>query len=270
VGRPLPRRGRGTGPAAAVSAPEPAFAAWIADPRHDLAPVAAPGRLYLIACEPRTGSNLLCALLEQTGRAGRPSEYLHREAMPAAMARLGLTDPDAYLDHLMRRRTTPNGAFGLKAHYSQIEPFLALSRRGLPPGLAVIRLMRRDLVAQAVSFYLALRSGEWVGRGEGGSGTAVAYDFQLIRRAAAMILSQRVGWARTLPRLGGAAMQLAYEDLAADPDAACHTVLARLGLAGTAPAPAPRALPRRQGTARNAEWAARFRAEAAAQGVTLP
>jgi len=255
-----------------VSAPSGAgLVERILDLRLDLPPVDRPGLVYLLASEPRTGSNLLCALLEQTGRAGRPLEYFHLGALGPAMAGRGTADVDAYLADLMRRRTTPNGVFGMKMHFEQMEGFLRQSRAGLPAGTRLIRLVRRDAVAQAVSLDLARRSGRWFGGADpGAGGPAPAYDFAQIRSSLAAVLRERRAWTEFLARHGGPAPMVAYESLAEDPAGVCRAVMQRLGIAGGPAPPLDAGMPRKQGDARNAEWAARFRAEAAGQGLKLP
>lgn len=249
------------------------FTEAILDPRFDHAPVERPRLVYLLASEQRTGSNLLCALLQQSGVAGFTTEYLHLPSLPSVMDRLGLDDVDAYLDSVMRRRTTPNGVFGFKAHYEQIDAFLRRTRRGLPPGLRIVRMLRDDVVAQAVSLYLASRTGTWLVAGRRTSPepeVEADYDFEIIRNAVVIIVRQRNAWTRLFQRLGIKPPVVAYEALTADPAGVCRNVIARLGIPLEAAAPLPVATPRKQGTARNEDWTARFRAEAAARGMTLP
>ena len=63
------------------------------DPRNgeafDLSPAQVPGRTYVVASTPRTGSTLLCRLLWDLGCAGAPKEYLNPMQMRDWEVRLG-------------------------------------------------------------------------------------------------------------------------------------------------------------------------------------
>jgi LPS sulfotransferase NodH len=73
---------------------------------------------YLICATPRTGSSLLCGLLESTGVAGRPESYFRQPDEQAWAARWGIpTSPDgtfSYADYVRAATTTGktgNGVF---------------------------------------------------------------------------------------------------------------------------------------------------------------
>ena len=116
---------------------------------------------YLVCATPRSGSTLLCELLEQTGVAGhpeeyfealrhsgvprRPHEYFDRERHANIIERLAfrempdgvvrtpspLWDPDdygRYLDWALERGTTPNGVFGAKLMWGYLGDFATLLR----------------------------------------------------------------------------------------------------------------------------------------------
>jgi len=120
-----------------------------------------PDRSYLVCATPRSGSTLLCHLLDQTGIAGHPEEYfealrhsgvprkpheyfdpqrhaniierlafrelpdgIEREANP-------LWEPesyDRYLDWALHEGTTPNGVFGAKLMWGYLGDFATLLR----------------------------------------------------------------------------------------------------------------------------------------------
>jgi LPS sulfotransferase NodH len=116
---------------------------------------------YLVCATPRSGSTLLCELLDQTGVAGRPEEYFEalrhsgvprrpheyfdheRHAniierlafreMPDGLARPAnpLWDPSnygRYLDWTLEQGTTPNGVFGAKLMWGYLGDFADLLR----------------------------------------------------------------------------------------------------------------------------------------------
>jgi LPS sulfotransferase NodH len=136
-----------------------------------------PTRSYLVCATPRSGSTLLCDLLEQTGLAGHPQEYfeaLRHSGVPRRpheyfdperhaniIERLAfrelpdgsehrpnpLWEPasyDRYLDWALNEGTTPNGVFGAKLMWGYLGDFAELLR-GIPgnAGLAVPDLLAR-------------------------------------------------------------------------------------------------------------------------------
>jgi LPS sulfotransferase NodH len=135
-------------------------------------------RSYLVCATPRSGSTLLCHLLDQTGVAGRPEEYfealLHsglprqpdeyfdHERHANIIERLAFREmPDAvpqyepsplwdpsdysrYLAYAKTEGTTPNGVFGAKLMWGYLGDFAKLLRgiEGLE-GLPVPELLAR-------------------------------------------------------------------------------------------------------------------------------
>ena len=123
-------------------------------------PVTRPTRSYLVGATPRSGSTLLCDLLDQTGVAGHPEEYFealrhsglprqpheyfdrHRHAniverlafreMPdRAPEPSELWQPDTYdryLEWALQEGTTPNGVFGAKLMWGYLGDFADLLR----------------------------------------------------------------------------------------------------------------------------------------------
>src|SRR3954452_1177233 len=121
----------------------------------------APVLSYLVCATPRSGSTLLCHLLDQTGLAGhpeeyfedlrhsgrprRPHEYFDRERHANIIERLAFREMpdgtehapnplwtpetyDQYLAWVLERGTTPNGVFGAKLMWGYLGDFATLLR----------------------------------------------------------------------------------------------------------------------------------------------
>ncbi len=136
-----------------------------------------PTRSYFVCATPRSGSTLLCHLLDQTGIAGHPEEYFealrqsgvprrpHEYFDPARHANIierlafrelpdgsehtpsPLWDPgsyDRYVQWALEQGTTDNGVFGAKLMWGYLGDFADLLR-GMPgnAGLAVPDLLAR-------------------------------------------------------------------------------------------------------------------------------
>ena len=111
---------------------------------------------YLVCATPRSGSTLLCALLEGTGVAGRPRssssgfatglprqprEYFERVEDPELLELLAPTDPGAPdrgdpIPGALERGTTDNGVFAAKLMWTHL---LDLAERlGRPADAALL------------------------------------------------------------------------------------------------------------------------------------
>lgn len=259
------------------------------DPRNgpelDLPPFDGPGRGYVIASSPRTGSTLLARLLWETGRAGAPKEYLNpmqvrdwearlAPVLPVRWAHRALVGPlsglagrgrwsearlRAYLGRVRRRRTGPTGWFGLKLHHHHAQRWFF--DRGLHPEdvlgpLRWIHVRRRDRVAQAVSWHKARQTGQWASWQPRRS--APTYVRAALARRMADIAAAEAGWASFFQEGGVEPLRVDFEDLVADPERTVRRVLAHLGDpdAGTIPVPAAPTAPQSDGL--NRAWRARF------------
>src|SRR5690606_4491469 len=127
---------------------------------------------WLFASVPRTGSTYVSHLLWASGCLGAPLEYLNFEpAGPYGFASRSPARQTELWRSALRRRTSPNGVFGLKAFPLQFgdlnaanpglvnEVMRTLFPRGLWP--RVVQLRRRDRTAHAISYARALLSGIW-------------------------------------------------------------------------------------------------------------
>ncbi|WGM38992.1 Stf0 family sulfotransferase [Caulobacter sp. NIBR1757] len=212
---------------------------------------------YLLAVTPRCGGTLLALALWRTGALGAPLEYLNLPRLEALRTRLGGGDLEAYLAALARRRSSPNGVFGIKVFLTQ----LLEARRGdgdllrrLAPG-AWVRLRRRDRLAQAVSLARAEQTQGWVGTG---AGAEPVYSRALIGQKADFLEWQDEAWGDLLEDAGAPVVTLWYEDIASDPGAAASAVLAALGLSAAEPVALPTLARQQDGLSR--DWMARYRA----------
>jgi LPS sulfotransferase NodH len=201
-----------------------------------------PELVYLLASVPRSGSTYVSHLLWATGCLGAPLEYLNFEASgPYGFAS---DSPAAQADlwHLaLRRRTSPNGVFGLKAFPLQLEgvhqanPQLVANvmRTLFPRGLRarVVELRRRDRTAHAISYARALLSGIWRKEQEPADRPEPAYSRQAVERATRMIEQQEESWQSMYGDLRIDPLVVWYEDVLADPGAAIGSVAAYLGVA---------------------------------------
>jgi LPS sulfotransferase NodH len=243
-------------------------------------------RSYLVCATQRSGSTLLCELLKGTGVAGCPEEYfeamrdtgvpphprdflrglavapsgIHDDprptAAPAYSSLAGLTDYREHLERTFTTGTTPNGVFGAKLMFNQLDELHALAA-GLPElaGLEMevllerlfqhpryIWISRRDVVRQAVSMWKALQTRRWrAGNGNGdddldgldGDDGSVAprYRFDAIDHLVRRFQAEERGWQSFFSRRDIQPLSIAYEDeLVADRDGTIKRALEWLGV----------------------------------------
>jgi LPS sulfotransferase NodH len=224
---------------------------------------------------------LLCSLLASTGVAGRPESYF-REPNEPMWAQQWRTrrHPDGSLDYTDYARgavaagSTPNGVFGCRVMWGTVEvmvdklgvdhPHLAgrdldLFREVFGP-VRFVHLRRADTLAQAVSWARAEQTGYWQS-GDGVLGEP-RFDFAQIDQLVTTIDDHNRAWQDWFAASGIRPYEVSYEELIADMDGVTRAILHFLSLEvdGTWTAASPHG---RQSDEVNADWIARYRAEAA-------
>jgi LPS sulfotransferase NodH len=180
---------------------------------------------YVICTEPRSGSNFLCALLEATGKLGRPREYFSDKRRF-----LDIERAPGLFEAMLEEATGPDGIYGLKVFSRQFD----LTRRSAwpsrLPGLRFVSLERRDLLGQAISWLRATQTGQFRA-GAARSGEA-RYDARAIARLMARFAGDQARWRLYFARNGIEPLWLTYEEVTADPAAAVAAVAAAVGVGG--------------------------------------
>jgi LPS sulfotransferase NodH len=204
-------------------------------PEHDTNPdPGASWKPYIVCSTSRSGSNLLCRGLRGTGVAGEPLEYLNPRHRRSLSERWGCGPSlTAYVAALRARRSSADGVFGTKLHWTQLESIQA-EAKGLPtheppftldsevldslfPGARYVHILRLDVNAQAVSLWMAHQSNVWsLADGEPDSGTEhVRYSFTGINRYRRGLVLGEMHWDRYFRVNGISPIRVVYEDLAA-------------------------------------------------------
>jgi trehalose 2-sulfotransferase len=197
---------------------------------------------YFLSTTSRSGSSLLCEGLASTGIAGKPREYFKPDSEKGWFENLGVTGDSDYLARILQAGATPNGVFGAKVMWHQLLQVTSKLRmiqgthlrdlevpRGAFPDLRYIFLRRRDKVAQAVSYFKAIKSGFWhaIEPLEGGERPRIdfAFDFEAIDREVIRFTRDEANWCQYFDGWGIEPFELVYEDFPHDYES---TVLAIL------------------------------------------
>jgi trehalose 2-sulfotransferase len=241
---------------------------------------------YLICATPRTGSSLLCGLLESTGIAGHPESYFRHLDEQSWATQWGIlhSSGSSFSDADFVRATlaagrTENSVFAARIMWGTLEEVLQRLSK-LHPDLAgadlellhrvfgqtcFVYLGRDDVVSQAVSWLRAEQTNHWQdhdpfrpGQPSGQPGLVPHFDFEETQRLVRLIDEHNAAWQEWFSSRGVTPYRVRYEDLAADPVGVTGSVLEYLGLA-LPPGLEIRVRHRRLADDLNAEWIDRYK-----------
>jgi LPS sulfotransferase NodH len=208
---------------------------------------------YLICATPRTGSTLLCGLLDSTGVAGHPESYFRRPDEREWAARWGLAgSPDVtcgYADYVraaIAAGRTDNGVFAARIMWGTLDEVVAKLAAVYPDlagsGLDLLNrafgrthfvyLRRDDVVAQAVSLLRAEQTNVWhqTARDRQQPEREPRFDFDQIRERVRLTENHNAAWRDWFDSAGVRPHLVRYEDLDARPVDVARGVLNFLGL----------------------------------------
>jgi trehalose 2-sulfotransferase len=198
---------------------------------------------YVICTTPRSGSNLLCEVLQSTGVAGRPDEYFWHP--PLWREHWDRPRLEAYLRDVRQKGTTPNGIFGVKLMWTYLDDLLPRLAEvaDIPdadplsvltatfPNLHYVWLTRRDKVRQGISWYRALKSNVWRSTDPNTSQEAeIPFSYPEIESLVEQAVRSDRSWLTYFQRYAIDPLTFTYEDVAAAPEESVHTILRHLSL----------------------------------------
>ena len=187
-------------------------------------------KVAFMATSPRCGSHYLGHLLRSTGQFGAPLEYFAEARLKDWRQYLNVISDQAVFDYLFRYRTSPNGWFSVKAHWPQFSWFMRNNRDPRLKNIAVwIRLIRDDVVAQAVSWALAASSGKWISfRHEA---NMPDYSFDAIHAALISLRKEQRAWQLLFSKIPQERqITMYYDDVVANPSLAVADILDLAGI----------------------------------------
>jgi trehalose 2-sulfotransferase len=212
---------------------------------------------YIICSTPRSGSTLLCSLLESAG-CGRPNSYFRRQSIPDFARDFGVpSDGDlhshafrrSYLEAVMAAGKAGTDIFGLRVMFETLDELSVLLDE-LFPGLETtparfekafgrllyVYLSREDKVAQAISLLKARQTGLWHIASDGSELERTApyqpptYDPAKIRTLVNELTHQDGGWREWFVMHKIEPVRLTYDSLSREPQGGLRTVLSGLGM----------------------------------------
>ena len=217
-------------------------------------------RFVFLCFTNRCGSNYLAELLASTGALNRAEEVFNGETIAEHARAEGLGSFAAYVDFLCRRLAR-EGRFLSKIGLEQL---LMLTETGLLDQIGdraqFLLIERQDKLAQAISLLVAIQTQQWTSRHSRRMGDeALVYDRRILDEQQTLIAQQNFGFYRFFASNGIVPKHIAYEQLAAAPEALVAEIGAWIGRSGLVADPA--ALPiARQESPIKAAWRARYEA----------
>lgn len=216
------------------------------------APVAHPGfDSWLLCATPRSGSTLLCGLLESSGVAGHPASYFNRRGLHDYATGWRVPRPpegridSAYVQAARVAGSTPNGVFGGRLMAESRPELVAdlAAETDHPPAselelltgqlgrLRFVHLRRLNVVAQAVSWAKSLQTHFWhPGERIEPGAEAPHYDEELIEQLVTTIEQFEAAWSTWFTQQRITPFEVTYEQLAVDPLLVARQVLDFLDL----------------------------------------
>lgn len=168
----------------------------------------------MLATTERTGSEFLCQLMGATRRLGQPTEYLNtwwmRRFIPDYPDCVGSQVAIAH-----RTGTTANRCFAMKLHAWHFDRLSgAFPFEHVFPRPIFVRLVRQDLLAQAISLYRARHSSKYhfYTREE----REPVFDAGGIREVLRELVRTNARWELFFRKNGVTPLTVSYEDLVRD------------------------------------------------------
>lgn len=188
---------------------------------------------------------------------GNPGEFLNPSLIDEREH--GGTDnfmkptPTAYVERL-KRDYTVNGAFGIKAHYTDLAryPEIMTSLPDLLPDAKFISITRRNVLRQALSAARAAQTMAWTSHLQD-QGNA-RFRFWAVLKHVIRTLREVELWEQFYRAHGIRPLRVCYEELEEDFHGTVHRVMTFLGASGEIPDPPLR----KQADATTEEWVERF------------
>lgn len=196
-------------------------------------------KFYVICTTPRSGSNLLCDLLSSSGVMGKSREFLNPTGsiLPISKkanlidreSRININD---YIQYIINNFSSANNCFGIKVFFEQIKPLVQLKEiQQFLQQCKYVWLVRQDIIAQAVSMYIADETDTWKSFvKEKKSRNLVEYNEEKIARWVERLKKQNLNWADFFLVNRIEYLKVTYEDIVINHNQICHDICRFCGI----------------------------------------
>lgn len=241
---------------------------------------------YVLCSNPRSGTTLLCDMLEQTGVAGRPNSFFREKSLldwckhwkiagPVDPKNAGFTQ--RYFDAMIKEGRALTPVFGLRLmgpdlnfagswlarrHPDQTTDCVRFEAAFGP--LRYIHLSRRDKLAEAVSYMRAEQSGLWHQNADGSDKERIdpdgsdGFDGAALRARMIELRGLDDAWEHWFSQQDITPLRITYETLAESPQDVLAQVLDHIGQDSTIATSITPGL-RKLADGTSADWMRRYR-----------
>lgn len=184
---------------------------------------------FLLAFTNRSGSTYLGRLLASAPDLYGFREDLNHTIVARRVRESGLGNLSSYLAHIVGLQSKHGAGFGLKASAEQLRLVHMTRMDRAFEGTRVIRIRRRDRVAQAVSLWTAWQTRQWTSL-QTTRHSSLHYDYRALRRALQSVQEAESALDLVLSVLPYKVFTVEYEALCDDPAAEIASLREKLGL----------------------------------------
>ena len=199
---------------------------------------------YVIFFTPRSGSSYLAEVLAATKQLGQPEEFLNQDLAPLAIKHITETGHVTrhvidYLSWIVTHRSSENGVFGLKLSYGCIEPLVRAGLdRVLLGAFTPITLVRKNILKQAVSLYVAVSTGLFhtnIAHSQEvyDKASTLVYDWEKIRFWVQHMAIQEAALGNYIEKNGLDCLHVDYDQVCREPGGVLERIAARLHVPAT-------------------------------------
>ncbi|MDK8464270.1 Stf0 family sulfotransferase [Marinobacter sp. SS13-12] len=226
---------------------------------HDFPRQEGPDKMLVIASTPRCGSHMLGHTLHQTGAFGFPLEYANPANLREWKRRIATESTEGVIRELTKRRTSPNGVFGIKLHYTHIRVLGGFDRvQALFPEAYYVLLSRKGILKQAVSLAIARQTGVWIAGQQPKNNNPPQYRFEQIERCLREVILDNSSWRYTLAANGCNYIEMDFDSVRKNLGASVQTIADFMGVQIDDNQVQEEHATSRQGSSLNDQWVAQF------------
>ncbi|MFQ3312859.1 MAG: LPS sulfotransferase NodH [Colwellia sp.] len=228
---------------------------------HDFPRVESPSKILIIASTGRCGSHMLGHALHKTHAFGFPLEYANLSNLSEWKKKLNTESLQETIAELKKRRTSPNGVFGIKLHYSHIKEFGGFENvLKCFPDAYYILLSRENVLQQAVSLSIASQTGGWIS-GQKLVSNDPKYDFNQIDESLRSIILDTSSWRYTLAANGCNYIEMDFDNVCNNLAVSLQSIASFVNCEIDQNKIPKEQVTKKQSNQRNIEWATQFIAE---------
>lgn len=173
---------------------------------------------YVICITPRSGSTFLTHLLRENRFYGFPNEWFNFDAIGEVISENGIVNFDQYLTYIWKNYSSETGIFGVELSYPQFASLheIAPLENVIGENFKWFYLVRENIVAQAISLYIAEFTGYFHSCMEKSGDITPVYNTEKIMNNINMLVNQEAAFERLFKARKVTPVRISYESMMMD------------------------------------------------------